>query len=193
MITLPTVPAVRHQEVEPIDTGFTQRAVSGAALRIDRPGSRLRLHFEFPPMDPASARVFEVRLQQARSGGLRHPVSLIGGSQGLPGATVVNGTDSGGTVLKVTGGNPGYVVREGYWLNVIHAGLRYLHRVTAAATLNGSGAATLAVEPPLRIFPSNGDSVELAAPVIEGECSFERFVHPVNRRITLAMTIEESA
>ena len=192
MITLPASPAVRHCEVEPIDMGFTQRAANGAGLRIDRPGNRYRMVLEWPPLTYDQARVFEARLERARTAGLRHPVSLVGTGQGLPGAPVVNGSDSGGTTLKVRGCTAGYWFREGYWLNVEVAGVRSLHRVAADVQVGAPGTATLTVEPPLPVFPADGDTVIADAPTIEGECSFERFVHPVNRRVTLSATIEES-
>ena len=119
---------------------------------------------------------------------------LLGETQGAPGSPVVDGTDSGGTTLKLKTASPGYVVKEGYWLTLVHAGVYHLHRAAAVAVVGADGKATLTVEPPLRVFPANGDAVLLARPMIEGlVTALEPYEHPVNRRIQLTATIEESA
>lgn len=193
MIELPTSPGTRHAEIEPIDMGFTQRAANGSGLRIDRPGNRYRMVIEWPPMTYDQARVFEVRLERARSEGLRYPVSLVGSTQGAPGATVVDGGDSGGTTLKLRGGNPGYLFKEGYWLTLTKSGTGYLHKVASGGKVGSDGKIVLTVEPPLRVFPADGNAVEAARPTIEGEVTFERWQHPVNRIVSLSATIEEAA
>lgn len=193
-IELPAKPGTRHIKYELLDFGFVQRGVGGGVTRIDRPGNRYRVTAIWPPMHPADARVFETRMARARSEGLRIPIPLLGESQGTPGRTVVDGTDSGGTVLKLRGGNPGYQFKEGYWLTLVHDGKGSAHRVNAPAAVAADGTAELAVEPPLRVFPDDGDEVNAAKPWIEGPVTaLEPFEHPVTRRITLTCTIEEDS
>lgn len=193
-VELPAKPGTRHIKYELMDFGFVQRGVGGGAVRIDRPGNRYRVTAIWPPMHPADARVFETRMARGRSEGLRIPIPLLGESQGTPGPVVVNGTDSGGTVLKLRSGNPGYRFKEGYWLTLVHAGKSSAHRVTAPVAVGAGGTVTLAVEPPLRVFPADGDAVEAARPWIEGPVTaIDPFEHPVNRRVTLSCTIEEDS
>ena len=105
---------------------------------------------------------------------------------------MVNGNDSGGTVLKLAGLIPGQVVAEGYWLNLTHAGRINLHKVCSSVVVSGPGTATIAVEPPLRVFPANLDPVNLTSPMIEGlVVALEPIELPHNRRIVLTATIEE--
>lgn len=152
-----------------IDNGFAQESAGGTAVRIDRPGSRWEVELSFPIMTGDDARLLAPRLARAKVVGLRVEYPLQGVSQGLPGAPEVNGTDSAGRVLKLRGLTAGYMVKEGYWLNLIGSdGTRYLHLVADPVRADAAGLAELAVEPPLRILPGDGDLVELAAPVIEG-------------------------
>lgn len=194
MIELPASPAPSSVEPSLIDFGFVQRPGSGAAaLRIDRGGNRHAFEVTFPPMEPATARVFLSRLQQAKSAGLRLPLPLLGVDQGAPGSPAVNGTDSAGTVLKLDGLRPGYVVKEGFWLTLVSGGAAYLHMATALVVADGSGLATLSVEPPLRVFPADGDTVELAAPYVEGIVTSElSWPMPTSHLISLGFTLEEA-
>lgn len=153
-----------------VDFGHSQESASGTMIRIERPGNRFQVELSFPPMVADDGRQLAVRLTRAKNEGLRVDYPLQGVSQGAPGAPVVNGTDSGGRVLKLRGLTVGHVVKEGYWLNLIGSdGVRYLHMVAGTVAVGSDGLATLAVEPPLRIFPADGDAVELARPVIEGQ------------------------
>lgn len=153
-----------------VDMGFVQQSAGGSATRIDRPGNRMEVEFTFPPMPADQARAVVARIARAKSAGIRVEYPLLGQDQGAPGSPVVNGTDSGGRTLKLRALTPGYVVKEGYWLNLIGPdGTLYLHLVAAPTNANASGQAVLTVEPPLRIFPADGALVNLTRPVIEGQ------------------------
>lgn len=193
-ILLPSSPGTRHARIEPIDTGFLQRNANGAAERIERPGSRYRVTFSWPVMTPDTARPFVVRLERGRRERVRVPISLLGESQGAPGSAVVNGSDSGGTTLKLRSATPGYVFKEGYWLTLVHAEIYHLHKVSLQAIVAGDGTVTLQLEPPLRVFPADGAAVLIEQPWIEGfVVDLQPIEHPVNRRIQLTATIEETA
>lgn len=195
MLELPTGLFPSSFIVEPVDMGFFQQSAAAMTTRIDRPGNHYRVSFELPWIKPDLARVVMRRLESGRSQGLRIKLPLVHGAQGNPGSPVVNGTDSGGTTLKLSGLTAGYAVKEGYWLNLIGSdGTRYLHKVCDLVLASGAGAAVLTVEPPLRIFPGNGDAVQLAAPVIEGfVTAINQFDHPVSRLFKLGFTIAEAA
>lgn len=196
MITLPTTPASRQASPRLIDFGIVQRPATGAAVTyIERPGMRLAVDFEYPPMPAETARPFISRLMRARAEGIRVPFPLAGVTQGAPGSPSVNGNDSVGTTLKIKGLTSGYSILEGYWLNVVDAaGVYYLHNVAADVTASVSGTATVSVWPPLRADLVNGNTVVLATPMIEGIVPEPPgWPSPAEQIITLAFSIEEAA
>lgn len=191
-IVMPSSPSTRSLKIDPIDNGFIQRGSLGGGERIERPGSRYRVTVTWPVMPPDVARPFIVRLERGRRERVQLPITLLGAEQAVGGSPVVNGNDSGGTVLKLAGLIPGQVVAEGYWLNLTHAGRIHLHKVCSSVVVSGPGTATIAVEPPLRVFPANLDPVNLTSPMIEGlVVALEPIELPHNRRIVLTATIEE--
>ena len=158
-------------EMELMDFGFIQRPSSGAAsLRVDRPGSRMRVKLTFPPMRPDHARRVLPRLKRAVREGLRVRWPMVDVSQGLPGSPVVDGAMPTGTTLPVRGLRPGYVAKVGYVLHIEEAatGNRYCHELQATVIANGAGEAEFDIEPPLRAPFADGDTIELARPTIEG-------------------------
>jgi hypothetical protein len=86
----------------------------------------------------------------------------------LPGSPVVSSSTASGRSLPLSGLTPFYPIRRGQWLSIVQGGVRYLDRVTIAATASSSGTATVAIENLLRVPVSAGAQVELAAPKIEG-------------------------
>ena len=196
MITLPDGIGATSATARMLDLGFIQDYVGGGSARIDRPGNRFEIDLTFPPMRGDDARVLVARLTRAKSGGLRVKYPLQGVGQGNPGSPVVNGTDSAGRTLKLRGLLPGYAAKEGYWLTLVSAGgQHFLHQVSALALADGSGLATLTVEPPLRVFPGDGWTVLLAKPMVEGlVTSAAQWGMPVGGRIQgLAVTLREKA
>lgn len=194
MITLPSTPAVRSVTPRLIDFDLYQRpALGGPITHIQRPGARFGAAVEYPVMTYDTARVFISRLLQGRRDGLRATFSLVGSNQGTPGNPVVNSSVSSGTSLPVRSLTPGYVVEEGYWLNVVdNTGQHYLHTVAATATASVSGTATLTVYPALRTTLVSGNLVVLDAPVIEGiVVDPPQWTGPVDRLIALSFQIEE--
>lgn len=84
------------------------------------------------------------------------------------GAPVVNSSSAAGLILPVRGLLASKLVRKGKFLTIITGGQRFVHIVTADATMNGSGVGSLSIWPMLRRQPSNGAVIELAEPKIEG-------------------------
>lgn len=170
MIELPDKPKPSGVEATLLDYGFIQRPASGgSALRVDRPGSRYQVTVAYPPMQADVARKFVARLQRARREGLRIEYPLLGLSQGVPGVPVVDGAGQSGTTLDLHGLNPGYQVRQGFWLNVTDAdGARYLHNVSDDAIVGSDGRVTVEIEPAIRAPLTDGAAVELRRPTVEG-------------------------
>lgn len=171
MIELPDDPAPNGVDVEPVDFGAFLRPGGGASiLRLNRPGTRLRVMVSYPPMRPDVARVFNRRFQAAKREGLRIDYPLLGLSQGSPGSPVVDGAEPNGTTLPLRGMTPGYAVREGYVLTLIDsAGERYTHFSGNAGRVAADGTFTITdLEPPIRGVFADGDTVLLGRPTIEG-------------------------
>lgn len=197
MIELPELPAPNGVSATLIDYGLTQRpATGGAVQRVGRPGSRFRIDLSFPPMVGDDARKFIARLLRAkREGGIRVEFPILDVDQGIAGSPVVDGAGQTGTTLNLRGLTPSYLFKEGFWLSIIDtAGQPYLHNVTAPATANGSGQATISIEPPLRFPFPNGATVMLENPVIEGFIDGGEWSWDINvaRHYGLSVTIEEA-
>lgn len=191
MIELPASPAPNGMEPALLDYGMVQRGAS--SIRVNRAGNRYRVGFSYPPMQPDKARTFTGRLTRAKRDGVRITLPLIV-PQGSPGATVVDGAGQAGTSLAVRGFNAGYPAKEGFWLTVIDAdGVGYLHQLTETVRADAGGLATLTIEPPLRAPFADGDTVELAAPWIEGFVDGDEWGWsvPVNRLVSVGFTVEE--
>lgn len=169
MIELPDTVRIQSFRQVPIDYGFEQvPPFGGEARRIDRPGNRFQCSFKIARLTGEEARIAIARLIRARREGLRVRLPLLH-PQGDPGPAVVDGADSEGTTLKLRSLLPGVLIKEGYWLSLIDsAGVRYLHNNNNPVSADVTGRAVLTVEPPLRVFPVDGNAVKIAAPEFEG-------------------------
>lgn len=196
MITLPSTPSPNAVTPTMLDYGMILRPATGAApTRINRSGSRFQVHVTYPPMKADTARPFVSRIQQAKINGLRMTYPLLGVSQGSPGTPLVNGSGAAGTSLPIKGLTVGYVIKEGYWLTVVDAaGVHYLHNVTANVTADGSGHATAVVVPALRGVFADGDTVNIAAPDVEGIVTSDAaWSLDTDKLISISFTLEEAA
>lgn len=158
-------------EIELLDFGFLQRPSSGApAIRVTRPGSRFKVTLTFPPMIESHARKVLPRLKRAKREGLRARWPIGREGQGFPGAPVVDGPEVAGTSLPVRGLTPGYAAKVGYILHIEEGatGERCVHELMETAIAGADGRAVFNIEPPLRAPFADGDTIELAAPTIEG-------------------------
>lgn len=168
-IALPTDIAPEDQVPYLIDFGGSlEPYLGGISQRIDRLGSRWGLEVSLPPLFVEEARVWFSRLVQAKreDGLLPWPQSPDVGDVGTP---RVNGAGQNGTSLSIDGLPAGKAVKEGWFFSLIAGGRRYLHLIVADVSANGGGAATLTIEPELRVIPPDNAVIELAAPFIEGE------------------------
>ena len=141
------------------------------------------------------ARVFVSRLLAAKSEGLRIEYPLLGESQGIPGAPVIDGAAQAGMTIAVRGLTPHYACKEGFWLSIEDAsGQHYLHNCRATVVAGADGRAVLPITPALRVPFADGAVIHLAKPMIEGLVDGDEWGWqiPVNRLIALAVTIEEA-
>lgn len=197
MIELPELPAPNGVAPSLLDFGMILRPSTGAEVtRVDRKGSRYRLAVSYPPMTADNARIFVSRLLRAKSEGVRIPFPLLDVGQGSPGSPVVDGAGQAGTTLAVTGLNPNYSVKEGYWLSIEDEnGRHYLHNVAEPVRADASGDAELTITPALRWPFEDGATIHLAKPMVEGFVDGQewQWAIPVNRLIALEFPLEESA
>jgi len=88
-------------------------------------------------------------------------------SQTVPGTPVVSGAGQTGDALVIGGfPNSTLVLRAGDFLSLGTGLDTRLYRVTANATSDGSGVATVAIIPRLRTSPADGAAVEVVAPKV---------------------------
>lgn len=167
-IALPTYPAPNGAQPLLRDFGGVLTPfLGGPEQRINRLGTRFGIRVTMPPMRGEGARQFVSRLLRGRQEGVLLPWPLLDFDPGSPGAPLVSATASG-TALPVKGLAPGYTVREGQFLSIVHAGQRYVHMSTGDVTASGGGSANLSIFPTLRLTMSTNDVIELEQPIIEG-------------------------
>lgn len=87
------------------------------------------------------------------------------GSTNTTGVTVSGGGTAGSKSLALAGVGAGKTLLAGDYLQLGSGSTTRLHMVTQDATANGSGIATVDIEPPLRTSPSGGSAVTLLAPL----------------------------
>ena len=198
MIELPHDIGPAAARLSLLDFGGVMRPDSGGAVtRVNRGGTRFAADVQLPPLvHDDRGRLFVARLVRAVSEGLRIEVPLGVGHQGSPGQSITLSADvAGGTSIAITGANPGYSVREGYWLSLVKSGQHYLHQASAQVTVGGGGTVTLSIWPPLRTDFSTGDAVHLARPMMEGLVVDDGMAWELSlaHHVGLSFRLEESA
>jgi hypothetical protein len=193
MIELPTFAKAASFAAEFVDAGFTQRGLQSIDY-IPRKGSRYKAAFSYGPYIADEGRVMVARLIRAKQEGMRVALPLIH-SQGNPGATLLNGATASGRVLSIKSVTPGYVCKEGYWLNLVKGGQNYLHQVAVGGRASDAGILAITLNELLRTdFPNNA-VVNIGKPVIEGivEGDVASWNYSVDRVIPIEFAIEEKA
>jgi hypothetical protein len=196
VVELPLIPAPNDAVGRLIDFGGTLRpGLGGPLLRINRQGNRYAIDVTYPPIPAEDGRIFVARLIRAQREGIRIPMPLLGVDQGLPGPIVVDGAGQSGLSLNARNATPGYQAREGYWVSIEAAdGQHFLHNLRGGSTVNLSGDITLQVEPMLRRSFTDGCTINLVEPMIEGlvvgdEATWKM---SVDHNYSIAFTIEEA-
>lgn len=149
--------------------GFLTPGLGAEVQRLDRMGNRFLISVTMPPAPSHDkGRILVSRLIRGKTEGIRIEYPLLGFKPGSPGAPKVNGGGQSGRSLICDGFTPHYVIREGQWFSLEHAGRHYLHNADAEVVANASGQATITFSPMLRIEPSDNDALHFAKPMIEG-------------------------
>lgn len=171
--------------------------LGGPEQRINRVGTRFGIRVTLPPMPTKDkALIVQSRLLRGRESRLVMEWTQPDFDTGSPGTPLVESGVLSGTTLPLKGMTPGYVVKEGQMLSIIHGGQRYMHMFSADGTVNGGGFLNAAIWPMIRTFLDEDDVVEIATPKIEGlvspgdELSWQI---AVERMASFSFTLAESA
>lgn len=168
-ILLPTSPGPRAAKMNLMSFGtILTPFLGGPTQRINRLGTRWSMLVSMPPLmaDP-DGRVWANALAQAVEAGAVMPI-VQDIDTGSPGAPVVSANVANGSVLPLSGMTPGYQLREGQFVSIIHGGRRYVYAIREAVTVGVGGTVSASIFPLLRTALSTGDVVEIATPMIEG-------------------------
>lgn len=171
LMDLPESPAGRAVGWRLIDFGSTMPGgLGGPSQRINRNGNRWQVTIRLPRMDVSLAREWQAKLNAGiEADGVRMRVRQLGLHPGPSGSPVINGAAQSGKVLSLSGLTPGFVPQFGQYFSLITGGQRYGFKIAEPQRVAASGEATLAIEPALRVEPSDGDIAEFGKPYIEGK------------------------
>lgn len=171
--------------------------LGGPSQRLDRLGTRHAITVQMPTMRvEKEGRLWIVRLIRAKQedGFVEYPQP--GFKIGAPGYSITaSAAVEGGRVLAVTGGRPGYTVREGQALTITSKGRQFFYLASAQVMLNASGQANIELAVPLREETTIGDPVNLHRPVIAGRIMEDGWKWSIDiaRTVGLSFRIEEIA
>lgn len=169
-ITLVTPPP--KEPVTPRLMGWgrqTEPAFGGAIQPINRVGSRYSVDVGFPQLDEDCARdLIAARLRSRTTGETVRWSWPQPEYDGLVGAPLVKGAGQSGALLVTDGATPASAFRALDFFSFETGSRAWLHAVHTAAVADGSGEATLAISPMLRVPPADNAALTFATPVIEG-------------------------
>lgn len=191
-ITLPRLPrrstayelrAVRNSEVQRAGTG-------GSLSPLTRSGDHWAVEVDVGVLATMCGRALLADLVRGVGERIRVPIPQYGFEIGLPGGTSsvphsdgsyfsdgtgyapitprVSGAGQAGTSLSLDGMTPGYLVKKGLFFTLETTFGSSAHIITAEATANTLGQATIEFWPMLWLEPSDLDSLEMFEPYIEG-------------------------
>lgn len=159
--------------------GVLKSLVGGKDQRLDRPGSKWGVSFRTRPLPIEEARIWAARLiaGQREKASIRMPQPGLVINQSVDYAIAV-AQNANAIILTVHApnvGEIGKVFKEGQFITLIRAGLRYVHQVQADTAVDGAQNAALPILPELRVAPQIGDVVEVLNPRIEGYVTGDQF------------------
>lgn len=193
IVDLPDTPGPADVTWRPLDFGVTRvPPLGGPVQRINRSGNRWAVDVTLPPLSPTDTRRWQAALSAAAREGGRWKVRQIGLMISAFGAVKVAGAEQVGQSLEVDGGTAGAPWAQGQFFSLVVDGQRYLHQLAAAGSFAADGTATLPLVEPLRVSPSDNDTLDFA-PRIEGIIPPEAATVRIgaDRLGRVAFTIEE--
>ncbi len=192
-VALPTDPRPQNIDPYPISQRVDITALIGAGTqRRERTGDRWGMTFVLPPMTEANAIIWRARLLRAADTCILE-LPEPGITIGSPGTPLVNGGSQTGSTLVTDAWTAAYVIKEGKWIAVSVSSLIYLYMVTADAAANGSGQASIPIQPMLRASPADNAALIVNPAKIEGYVTIEGGMNITVNRIMAGCTfrIEE--
>jgi len=159
--TFPTSPAFQSLAVSSNQSTFVSRSISGRRQSRQIGGQYWRMRASFPPMTRAQfAPIYAfVIAQRGRYESFSIVPAVISTGQGSPAGTpLVNGADQTGRSLVTNGwSNSIAIFKAADYLKI--AGNDKVYMVTADVSSNGSGEASIAIEPALVASPANDAAI----------------------------------
>ncbi len=137
---------------------------------LENPGAHWKLSAQFDNLTYAETRTIKSFLAQCRGQGGRFyygdPAYLLNGPAGVAtGTPTVNGASQTGNSLITAGWTASQtgIVKAGDYIQFDNStGGRELHMVVADVNSDGAGAATLTIEPAIRVAPNNAAAITIA-------------------------------
>lgn len=191
VLTLPTDPSPSNMAIGIVSAGNTLTpAFGGDEQDIKRKGTRYALTFQMPPMTYLTSMGWDDLMAEGDT--VLMKVFQPGFDTGSPGTPLVKGAGQAGTSLLIDGLTPGHVLSKGQFVSIVTSSQRFLYRLAASVTANGSGEATLTLRTMLRRPPADNDVVEIAQPMIEGFVrDLGTWAVGVDRLVGLQFTVRE--
>jgi hypothetical protein len=150
--------------------GILRPMVGGVEAFAGRMGDKMAVTGTLPTMDADCAAAWVAAALASRTQKLC-VLWTLPAPYGLAGAgtPLVKGAGQTGSTLLVDGLTAGLVIPRRTPFNIQDSSGRvYLHFTTSEVTANGSGEATLAFGPMMRVSPADNSTVQLAAPKLRG-------------------------
>lgn len=167
VLTLPTSPPPASMGIALVSAGnVLTPAFGGDEQEIKRKGTRYALTYQMPPMTYLTSMGWDDLMAEGDT--VLMKVFQPGFFTGNPGTPLVKGASQSGTSLIIDGLTPGHVLSKGQFVSVVTSSQRFLYRLAASVTADGTGEATLTLRTMLRRSPADNDVVEIAQPMIEG-------------------------
>lgn len=130
-------------------------------------GARWEMDITLPPLTYVEARQWEAFILSLRgmSGTFIMGNPLHDEPQGTALIALLNGQATvRSTSIDVDGGSSGDTLKAGDYFQIGTGADAHIHQVVQDATFNGSGQATLDIEPPLRTTYANNTALDLTLP-----------------------------
>ena len=159
--TFPTSPAFNSLSIGSVQPSFISRSISGRRQARQTHGQYFKMTATFPPMTRAQFAPIHafVLKQRGQYESFQVIPPVVGVGLGSPAGTpLVNGADQTGRTIVTDGWSNSIVIfKAGDYLKF--ANHDKVYTVTADVSSNGSGAATIAIEPALITSPATDSAI----------------------------------
>jgi hypothetical protein len=186
-IQLPVLPLATTTTITLSSNSATQDPTfGGPSQRIARMGDRWMVKYDCRPLLYQQAAQVVADLNAGLSSKIRAYLPQPGINTALGAPAFASPSTAAGNTIAMTGFTPDVVIQSGQHFNITTGGVAYLYQVSAAVTADGSGNATVPIQPILKAQPATGDVINFANPVIEG------FVQGNTQAVSLSLALTGS-